>query len=183
MPQTRRVKLYGLPSEEVRVALNETRLAMLGISIDEVAAALSRADARTPAGQLTGAGAALTVELTGEFTDLESVRGSSLGPARRPRHPHCRPRRSDQNRVTPFDSVSLSNGHRSVLIAAEMQPGYQVDRYGARFDEFLSHIALMRQRASVSRRPLIRRVTPRIVFRASLKTCSWASRWCYWCCS
>ena len=79
VPQTRRVKLYGLPGEEVRVALDETRLAMLGISIDEVAAALSRADARTPAGQLTGAGAALTVELTGEFTDLESVREVIVG--------------------------------------------------------------------------------------------------------
>ena len=39
--------------------------------------------------------------------------------------------------VTPFESLSLSNGQRSVLIAAEMQPGYQVDRYGATFDAFL----------------------------------------------
>ena len=30
-----------------------------------------------------------------------------------------------------MQSLSLSNGQRSVLIAAEMQPGYQVDRYGA----------------------------------------------------
>ena len=37
--------------------------------------------------------------------------------------------------------MSLSNGHRSVLIAAEMQPGYQVDRYGARFDEFWTYRA------------------------------------------
>ena len=35
----------------------------------------SRARMPDTAGQLTGAGAALTVELTGEFTDLESVRG------------------------------------------------------------------------------------------------------------
>jgi multidrug efflux pump subunit AcrB len=138
VPQTRRVKLYGLPSEEVRVALNETRLAMLGISIDEVAAALSRADARTPAGQLTGAGAALTVELTGEFTDLESVREvivRGLPDGRAIRIADLG--EVTKTEVTPFDSVSLSNGHRSVLIAAEMQPGYQVDRYGARFDEFL----------------------------------------------
>ena len=39
--------------------------------------------------------------------------------------------------MTPLQSVALSNGQRSVLIAAEMQPGYQVDRYGAKFDAFL----------------------------------------------
>ena len=138
VPNTRRVKLYGLPNEEVRVALDETRLSMLGISVDEVSAALAAADARTPAGQLTGSGAALTVELTGEFTNLESVRDvivrglpdgrairiSDLGTV-------------SKTEVTPFNSLSLSNGQRSVLIAAEMRPRYQVDRYGARFDEFL----------------------------------------------
>ena len=139
VPMTRRVMLYGLPIEEVRVELDETRLSMLGISIDEVAVALAEADARTPAGQLTGAGAALTVELTGEFTDLESVRNvivrglpdgrairiSDLGEV-------------SKSEVTPLQSLSLSNGQRSVLIAVEMQPGYQVDRYGTRFDQFLA---------------------------------------------
>lgn len=56
VPMTRRVKLYGLPHEEVRVELDETRLSMLGISIGEVSAALAEADARAPAGQLTGGG-------------------------------------------------------------------------------------------------------------------------------
>ncbi len=58
VPMTRRVMLYGLPIEEVRVELDETKLSMLGIAIDEVALALAEADARAPAGQLTGAGAA-----------------------------------------------------------------------------------------------------------------------------
>ena len=39
--------------------------------------------------------------------------------------------------MTPLQSVALSNGQRSVLIAVEMQPGYQVDRYGIKFDAFL----------------------------------------------
>jgi multidrug efflux pump subunit AcrB len=112
---------------------------MLGISIDEVAVALAEADARTPAGQLTGAGAALTVELTGEFTDLESVRNVIVRGL-----PDGRAIRiSDlgevgKSEVTPLQSLSLSNGQRSVLIAVEMQPGYQVDRYGTRFDQFLA---------------------------------------------
>ncbi|MDC3015932.1 efflux RND transporter permease subunit, partial [Luminiphilus sp.] len=135
---TRRVKLYGLPQEEVRVELDEAQLSMLGIAIEEVSAALAAADARAPAGRLTGGGAALTVELTGEFTDLESVRNvvvRGLSDGRAIRISDIAVVRKTE--MTPLQSVALSNGQRSVLIAAEMQPGYQVDRYGAKFDAFL----------------------------------------------
>ena len=138
VPMTRRVKLYGLPEEEVRVELDEAQLSMLGIGIEEVSAALAAADARAPAGQLTGGGAALTVELTGEFTDLESVRNvivRGLPDGRAIRISDIAVVRKTE--MTPLQSVALSNGQRSVLIAAEMQPGYQVDRYGAKFDAFL----------------------------------------------
>ncbi|MEK9995734.1 MAG: efflux RND transporter permease subunit, partial [Halieaceae bacterium] len=138
VPMTRRVKLYGLPEEEVRVELDEAQLSMLGIAIEEVSAALAAADARTPAGQLTGGGAALTVELSGEFTDLESVRNvivRGLPDGRAIRISDIAVVRKTE--MTPPQSVALSNGQRSVLIAAEMQPGYQVDRYGTKFDAFL----------------------------------------------
>lgn len=138
VPLTRRVMLYGLPKEEVRVELEETKLSSLGISIDQVAAALSRADARAPAGKLTGNNASLTVELTGEFTDLESVRNvivRALPDGRSIRVSDLAEVRKSE--VTPFESLSLSNGQRSVLIGVEMQRGFQVDRYSTRFDEFL----------------------------------------------
>ena len=139
VPQTRRVRLYGLPIEEVRVELDETRLSMLGISIDEVANALAQADARAPAGRLTGSSAALTVELTGEFKDLESVRSvivRGLPDGRAIRVSDLG--RVHKTEVTPLESLSLSNGQRSVLIGIEMQPGYQVDRYSDRFEQFLA---------------------------------------------
>ena len=139
VPQTRRVKLYGLPIEEVRVELDETRLSMLGISIDEVANALAQADARAPAGRLSGSSAALTVELTGEFKDLESVRSvivRGLPDGRSIRVSDLG--RVHKSEVTPLESLSLSNGQRSVLIGIEMQPGYQVDRYSDRFEQFLA---------------------------------------------
>lgn len=139
VPLTRRVKLYGLPLEEVRVELSEARLSSLGISIDEVAHALAQADARSPAGRLSGTNAALTVELNGEFEDIESVRNVIVRAL-----PDGRSIRvSDIGTVSkseqdPPESVAFSNGHRSVLVAVEMQQGYQVDRYSARFDEFLA---------------------------------------------
>ena len=51
VPQTRRVKHYGLPDEEINVEIDGVALSTLGLSIDDVARTLSLADARTPAGK------------------------------------------------------------------------------------------------------------------------------------
>jgi multidrug efflux pump subunit AcrB len=60
--------------EEVRVELDETRLSMLGISIDEVSECARKSRCAHPGRPTDRLRCRLTVELTGEFTDLESVR-------------------------------------------------------------------------------------------------------------
>ena len=138
VPLTKRVKLFGLPLEEVRIELDEAKMALLGVSVDEVSRALQGADAKTPAGKLTGLGSAITVELTGEFTDLETIREI---------HVRALPdgrvlRLSDiatllKTEREPALSYALSNGRRSVLMGVEMNLGYQIDNYSERFDQFL----------------------------------------------
>ena len=79
------------------------------------------------------------MELTGEFEDLESVRSvivRGLPDGRSIRVSDLG--RVHKSEVTPLESLSLSNGQRSVLIGIEMQPGYQVDRYSDRFEQFLA---------------------------------------------
>lgn len=139
VPFTRRVKPFGLPEEEVRVALNEAKLASTGITIDEVTRALANADARTPAGKLTGSGTAITVELAGEFSSVASVSDVIVRS-----NPNGRVVRisdiativKDERR--PLPRIAFSNGQRSVLVAVEMVEGFQVDRYSTIFDDFLA---------------------------------------------
>jgi multidrug efflux pump subunit AcrB len=138
VPKTKRVTLYGAPREEVLVELDETQLAALGISVGEVSETLRKADARTPAGSLTGSGSDIAVELAGEFTSLEILRDLQIRAL-----PNGRVLRLEdiatlsRTEQTPAFSYALSNGRRSVLLGTEMTQGYQADTYGARFDEFL----------------------------------------------
>ncbi|MDG1065721.1 MAG: efflux RND transporter permease subunit [Luminiphilus sp.] len=138
IPKTKRVTLYGAPEEEVLVELDETQLAFLGISVSEVSDILRRADARTPAGSLTGSGSDIAVELAGEFTNLETLRELQVRAL-----PNGRTLRLQdiakltRTERTPAFSYALSNGRRSVLLGTEMTQGYQADTYGARFDKFL----------------------------------------------
>ncbi len=139
VPQTRRVKHYGLPDEEINIEIDGSALSTMGLSIDDVARTLALADARTPAGKLASPTNALTIEVAGNFTDAQAVRDTFI--------------KADANSVTgirisdiatitkseaePPVRLALSNGRRSVFIAVEMKEGYQVDKYSKQFDAFL----------------------------------------------
>lgn len=139
VPLTKRVMLYGLPDEEVLVELDETKMALLGISVDTVTQALAAADAKIPAGKLTGSGSALTVEISGEFQDLETIRAVQLRAVSDGRVLRLADIASiEKTERIPVNRYALSQGKRSVLVGIEMTQGQQIDNYSASFDQFLN---------------------------------------------
>ena len=137
VPNTRRVRAYGLPDEAVRVNLDADRLARLGLTIDQVAQSLRASDVRTPAGRLTDPEAALALEISGEFSDIETIRNSVIRSMSDGRTLRVRDIATVvKGETDPPSRIAFSNGRRSVLVAVEMQRGYRVDRYSDDFDEF-----------------------------------------------
>ena len=78
VPQTRRVKTYGLPDEEINVEINGTALSTLGLSVDDIARTLALSDSRTPAGKLASPTTALTIDVAGDFGDAQAVRDTFI---------------------------------------------------------------------------------------------------------
>jgi len=68
------VQVYGSQKYAVRAQLNPRALASRGIGIDEVAAAVARANVNLPTGTLYGANQAFTVQATGQLNDAASYR-------------------------------------------------------------------------------------------------------------
>lgn len=135
---TRGVRIWGLPDEEVTVALDEALLARSGITVGEVALAIRKADVRVPTGRLSGKDGSMTIELSGEFTDVESVRNIIVRSLPNGRIIKVADIASvEKSERQPLSRIAISNGERSVLIAVEMNKGFQVDRYSDIFDEFL----------------------------------------------
>ena len=140
VPQTRRVKHYGLPDEEISVEINARSLSALGLSIGDIARTLSLADVKTPAGKLLAPENALTLEVSGDFVDVQSVRDTFIkGKDNR----SSAIRISDIATVTKAETdpprrLALSNGRRAVFLAIEMKEGFQVDKYSDTFDQFLT---------------------------------------------
>ena len=139
VPQTRRVKPYGLPDEEINVEINGTALSTLGLSVDDIARTLALSDSRTPAGKLASPTTALTIDVAGDFGDAQAVRDTFI---KADFDSVSGIRISDVATVTKSEAepplrLALSNGCRSVFLAVEMKEGYQVDKYSKQFDAFL----------------------------------------------
>ncbi|MCU0789907.1 MAG: efflux RND transporter permease subunit [Nitratireductor sp.] len=130
VPGTKLVELHGVPDEEVLVTLHPARAAALGLTADEVSAAIQAADAKVQAGRMRGKETELLLNLTGEITSLDRLRSVVL-------------REDPTGRVTllgdvaeitrgphlPLAEAALHRGQPAILVSAKLAEGLQVDRW------------------------------------------------------
>jgi HAE1 family hydrophobic/amphiphilic exporter-1 len=74
VPGVAQVLVYGAQKYAVRIQIDPRALSARGIGLDEVAGAIQAANANLPAGALSGASRAWTVEATGGLTDAAGFR-------------------------------------------------------------------------------------------------------------
>ena len=138
-PGTRLVRMYGEPQEEIRVEVNEQAMIARGLSLQDVTAALSAADAKLSSGRASGEQNDLLIEIAGDFVSQERireviVRSGSNGRA---------VRISDiaevyKAEVTPPAGIALVEGRRGILMGIAMEEGLQVDQWSRQFDNFMA---------------------------------------------
>jgi multidrug efflux pump subunit AcrB len=125
---TEETELFGLPREEVRVVIDPDALAAAGISMGEAARRVAAADAKAPAGQVRGDRADVGIEVGGAFDGIARIRAVPL----LQRDDGSALRVGDVAEVRkgvedPATSMNFTNGRRSVLVSAFIQPDQRVD--------------------------------------------------------
>ncbi|MGI9421657.1 MAG: efflux RND transporter permease subunit [Hyphomicrobiaceae bacterium] len=131
---TKFVRLYGAKNEEILVKIDHRRLASLGLTVDQVSTAITRADSKVSAGQVRGQTSEFLIEVSGEITSLERVaRIPVLDEARDGRIVRIADVASVSRAVRqPASSIAYADGKPAVLIAARMQDDLQVDAWMAK---------------------------------------------------
>ncbi len=130
--QTRVVRLFGLPEEEILVSVDPFATSGDGLSVAEIATAIRRVNDTALAGRYQSEGLDSTLELSGRLgqaDDLRAIplRGSGtdavlrLGDVAEIAH-HVR---------SPAAALARANGNPAILIAAVVEDGAQADRWMA----------------------------------------------------
>ncbi len=127
---TKAVDTFGLPEEEVLAEVDIARAAALGLTIDQISAAVQGADGKVQAGRLRAANTDLAINISGEIKALDRLRDVVL-------------RQNDSGAVTRLDDIAtvtrgprapaqelaLYNGQPAVLLGVLAQDGLQIDRW------------------------------------------------------
>ena len=125
---TEETDTMGLPTEEVRVVADPDKLAAAGLTLQQAAGLIASADSKVPAGDVRGQSSELGLEIGGEFDGIARIRAVPLIQ----RDDGTAVRVSDVADVRkgvedPISSLSMSNGKRSVLVAAYISTNQRVD--------------------------------------------------------
>src|SRR5437867_4427731 len=116
------VQVFGSQKYAVRVQLDPSKLATLGIGIDEVQKAIAQANVNLPTGTLYGAHQAFSVQATGQLTDAAAYRPLIVA------YKNGSPVRLEQlgrviDGVQTDKVASWYNDERAVVLAIQRQPG------------------------------------------------------------
>ncbi|WP_425093933.1 efflux RND transporter permease subunit [Tropicimonas sp. S265A] len=128
VPGTASVETFGTPEEEIRVQLDPTRTAALGLTPDAIAAAIRAADAKVQSGRLLNGQTDILLDVSGDIEALERMRRIVLV-------------RGTEGQITrlddiadiarvpriPASSIALIDGKDAVLLGVEAGDGLQID--------------------------------------------------------
>ncbi|MFK7881863.1 efflux RND transporter permease subunit [Roseobacter sp.] len=130
---TKQVETFGAPEEEVLVTLDPIKAAALGLTADDVSAAIARADSKGQAGRVRSFSNELIIDINGDITALDRVREMIIREG-----PNGQVTRiADVAEISrgprlPLTEHAVHNGAAAVLVAAKLEEGLQVDAWMAR---------------------------------------------------
>lgn len=130
VPYTELVRIYGAPDEEITATVDPDALAAAGLTVETVANALLRADAKVAAGQLRGSDTELAIEVTGELDSLARIEEVPI--VRQDSGAILRVgdvATVERSAVDPPSDLVLVDGSPAVVIAARIEPNRRVDRW------------------------------------------------------
>lgn len=130
LPGTEVVRIYGEAEEELRVTVDSSELADLGLSVADVAARVRASDAKVAAGAVRSNGSDALVEVAGEIDSAARVASIPLavGPSGElvRLDAVAEVRRARQEPPSELGSI---DGRSAIFVAARVQNGRQLDQW------------------------------------------------------
>lgn len=130
---TKLVQLYGARAEEILVEIDPRKLASLGLTAQQVSAAISSADSKIRAGQIRGKSENLLIEVAGEIKSLERIRNVPVISGASGTIVRVADLADIRRTIRqPAESLAYADGEAAILIAAKVEDAVQIDNWMAR---------------------------------------------------
>lgn len=127
VPGVRQGEVWGAPAREVSVALDLGRAARLGVTPQQVMAAIGSENASIPGGSVDAGGRKFNVKTSGDYATLDEVRGTVVA-ARGGSAVFLRDVAEVEWGYADQQHLARHDGRRAVFVTANMKEGFNVSR-------------------------------------------------------
>ncbi|MEO0540485.1 MAG: efflux RND transporter permease subunit [Cyanobacteria bacterium P01_A01_bin.105] len=132
VPGTDGVELFGAPDEEIRVAVDPTALAQLGLNLATLSQQIAASDAKRPTGELRGTDTELLFEVDSALDSLERVREIPIQIGQAGQVAQLGDIAQVSKAVqTPVSDLALVGGQPAIVLSATVEADYRVDLWAA----------------------------------------------------
>lgn len=137
---TQLVDIHGAPAEEVLVSVDAYKLASLGLSMADISQALQGADSKVAAGAMHNSQQQISLEVSGEFTDLQRIRQVPLHVDKRGIILQLGDIASvSKQERTPARDMALLNSRRGIVVGSQASADIRVDTWSRAVEERLQN--------------------------------------------
>lgn len=126
---TELVRIYGEPSEEITVTIDPQRLALTGLSLQDVSQRIEQADPKLPAGVIRHPFKDMRLQVS-QPLDSTAILGQI--PLQTDKGGYLRLQdvaHIQKGQTTPISEISILDGERTIFIAARMETTLRVDKW------------------------------------------------------
>ena len=129
VPILKKVKDWGYPSTNVRVALNIEKMAQVGITANRVLGALQSENINIPAGSLQAGGRKFNVKTSGDYQSIEEIRNTIVG-TNTQKITYLRDVADVDFGYEEETYITRLNGHRAALVTLAQKDGGNISKSG-----------------------------------------------------
>ena len=130
LPGTEKVEVFGIPQEEIAVEINDSDLAALGLTAQELSEQIRSIDAKVPAGQVYGAGSELQIEVETALDSLAKIRQIPIQLGEGGQFSRLGDFATVKKSVVePASEIALVDGKPALVLATLMEPDWRIDRW------------------------------------------------------
>jgi multidrug efflux pump len=128
---TENVELFGEPDEEITVEVDHSRLASMGLTVDDVASQIGQSDSKVSAGLMRNRSAGdVLIEVEGELDSLDRIRRTPISFGRDGQVVQLSDIASVEKGIRrPSTDLALVAGRPAVTVAVFVESDYRIDRW------------------------------------------------------
>lgn len=130
LPGTEKVEVFGIPQEEIVVEINDSDLAILGLTTQELSEQIRSSDAKVPAGQVYGDDNELQIEVETALDSLARIRQIPIQLSNSGQFSRLGDFATVKKSVVePASEIALVDGKPALVLATLMESDWRIDKW------------------------------------------------------